>query len=342
MNSSPETLSSSSSDGVAPANYVPTTSVIRADLLESTTPSMLDTERRIVMALQCHDADSMTRVPNAGTLATEPHGTVTQLMHNGLKVVAGGYYGEWMTQLIELCRGHHEPQEELLFQEVLRCTSPQATMIELGGYWSYYSLWFLQGAPLRRAVVVEPDPAHMAVGQRNAALNNLTPIFRHGFAGAVSQQSQSFQTEESGIMSLPCLTVLQLMQEHGIEYLDVLHLDIQGAELDVLTSCTDLFLSGRVGWVFVSTHAFQISGDPLTHQRCLAILQECGAKIEADHEVHESYSGDGLIVARFQAAPAEWRGPVNISYNRYSKSLFRNPLYDLSEDATQYTRSITI
>jgi hypothetical protein len=35
-----------------------------------------------------------------------------------------------------------EPQEELAFNEVLKHIGPHANMIEIGGFWSYYSLWF--------------------------------------------------------------------------------------------------------------------------------------------------------------------------------------------------------
>src|SRR6185312_12386817 len=55
--------------------------------------------------------------------------------------------------------------------------------------------------------------------------------------------------------------------------------------------------------------------------------------ILAEHDVHESYSGDGLIVAKFGAVPSDWRCP-RLTYNRYSESLFRNPLYDLAAATT--------
>jgi hypothetical protein len=74
-----------------------------------------------------------------------------------------------------------------------------------------------------------------------------------------------------------------------------------------------------------------ISADPLTHQRCLALLRFRGAQIEVEHDVHESFSGDRFICARFGARPAGWRPPV-ISYNRACESLFRHPLYDLAHN----------
>jgi FkbM family methyltransferase len=250
-------------------------------------------------------------------------------MHNGLKVLAGGYYGDWMTKLIQGLRGHHEPQEERLFHELIRLLPADATMIEVGSFWSYYTLWFLKGWPRRRAVALEPDPAHLAVGRANAEINGLTPAFVHAVAGECDTSPAPFQTEVSGIIDLPCLSVPGLMRTQGLERLDLLHCDAQGAEYTVLRGCLELIQAGRLGWVCVSTHHHSISGDPLTHQRCLALLRGAGAFVEAEHDVQESFSGDGVILARFGPPLAGWRTP-ELSRNRSSTSLFRDPLYDLA------------
>jgi hypothetical protein len=55
-----------------------------------------------------------------------------------------------------------------------------------------------------------------------------------------------------------------------------------------------------------------------------------GASIVAEHDVHESFSGDGLIVARFCKMPENWR-PIELSYNRHSTSFFRSLVFDLNE-----------
>jgi hypothetical protein len=60
------------------------------------------------------------------------------------------------------------------------------------------------------------------------------------------------------------------------------------------------------------------------------MLRDFGGTILAEHDVHESFSGDGLIAAYFGPEPLEWNEPP-ISRNKYSTSLFRNPLYDLAE-----------
>ena len=291
---------------------------------------MFSIEERVAMATRGHDCDDLPKVPDAGGVFDLGDGRPVQIMHNGMKVVAGGYYGAWMTELIRLCRGHHETQEERVFYEVERRLPPDARMIELGGYWSYYSLWFLRGSPQRKALVVEPEPTYLEIGRANAELNGLAPKFMQGFAGAEFAESLPFACEASGEQAMPRFSVEYLMAQEGWDRLDLLHADIQGAETEVLESCRELLKAGRIGWVFVSTHAYQISGDPLTHQRCLAILRESGATIEAEHDIHESFSGDGLIVARFDPAPADW-STVRISYNRASQSLFRHLAYDLAE-----------
>ena len=97
---------------------------------------------RIEMTVGCRDADPIPKVENAGEVIIE-NGQRVQIMHNGLRVIAGAYYGDWMLEIIQRLGGHHEPQEEAAFHAVMQQMGPQATMLELGGFWAYYSLWFL-------------------------------------------------------------------------------------------------------------------------------------------------------------------------------------------------------
>ena len=297
--------------------------------LEALVPLLRTPAERTAITARCRDADVLPKVADAGAVIRRPDGTMVRIMHNGVRALAGGYHGGWMQDLITRCRGHHEPQEEVLFAEIMRHLGDDAVMFELGGFWSFYSIWFLTGGRRRRGFVVEADPAHLEVGRANAALNGCEPVFIPGFLGSVEAAPSMFQTEESGLVQLPCLTMPGMMARHAIDHLDVLHCDAQGVKFGVLESCAALAAAGRLGWVVVSTHTHRISQYPLTHQRCLAVLRQAGATILAEHDVQESFSGDGLIVARFGPVPAAWRSP-RLSYNRCSESLFQNPLYDLA------------
>jgi FkbM family methyltransferase len=297
--------------------------------LEVLVPIIRPMEERTIITTLCRDADVLPKVANAGAVVQQPDGTLVQIMHNGIRVRAGGYYGPWMQDLIARCHGHHEPQEEVLFAEIMRHIGAEATMFELGGFWSFYSIWFLTWDRRRRAFIVEPDPKHLETGRANARLNDCEAVFIPAVVGGTPAPPAPFATEESGKVMLPVVSVPELMANHAIEHLDLLHCDAQGIESTVLESCAELAAAGRLGWIVVSTHSHHISGDPLTHQRCLAMLRQSGATILAEHDVHESFSGDGLIVAKYGAVPNAWRTP-RISYNRYSESLYRNPLYDLA------------
>lgn len=298
-------------------------------------PIARDERFRVEMTASCRDCDKIPKVTDAGQIVAE-HGEHIQIMHNGVKVLAGGYFGDWMAEIISRLQGHHEPQEEAVFHEILKLLPPTATMLELGGFWSYYSLWFLQDAPSnRRAIVVEPDPAHLAVGLTNARLNGRHIDFIQASAGAAAIENQDFLTETTGRITIPQIAVPELLAKKGITCLDILHCDTQGAETAILQSCMDLFRSRRIRYCIVSTHTHHISGDPLTHQRCLSILKQAGGEILAEHDVHESFSGDGLIAAYFGGTPLEWPR-LRLSMNRYSTSLFRNPLFDLEEALEQH------
>ena len=293
-------------------------------------PVAMSLEERIDLAVSCRDCDILPKANDAGAVITDSDGARVQAMHNGLRMLADGYCGAWMTDLIRRCGGHHEPQEERVFHEVVARMAPDASMIELGAWWSFYSLWFLQAHPGRTAVALEPDPERRALGAANAARNHLAPYFLDGFIGGTEADAVPFRLDSGQDIAIPRRTVPALMAQSGIATLDLLHCDAQGAEYDVLSSCAALLQAGRIRTVMVSTHHHSISGDPLTHQRCLAVIEHCGGAVFAEHDVHESFSGDGLIAARFGPDQAAWP-TIPLSFNRYSSSLFRNPLYDLAD-----------
>lgn len=295
-------------------------------------PPVLPPERderfRIEMTVGCKDAERIPKVAGAGQIFKrgEKH---QQIMHNGVKVTAGGYHGKWMAEIIERLRGHHEPQEEVVFDAIVRLMPATPTMIELGCFWAYYSLWLMQARPAAHVIGLEPDPVHLAVGRANCDINERSIDFINASIGAEALAPRAFNTETSGLVNIPQFTVPQIMSERRISELDILHCDVQGAETDVLVSCVPLFERNAIRFCVVSTHHHYISGDALTHQRCISLIENAGGRIIAEHSIAESYSGDGMIAAYFGKEPLYWDKP-HITYNRCSQSLFRDPLFDLA------------
>jgi len=287
-------------------------------------------KHRMKLSLECRDCDSIPKIDDAGKVVNI-NGENIQIMHNGVKVYANGYIGPWMTKLISEMKGHHEPQEEKVFYELMRLIDREKpSMIEFGCYWAYYSCWFKSEYPNGLSVCAEPHKNNMAIGERNVALNGFENVhFYHAFAGKYSRVKRLIENDQKGVFSKIFLTVAQVFEQHNLETLDLLHLDIQGAETDVLEDCISLFKNNKIRFVIVSTHTHYISGDPLTHQKCLKLLTDAGGSILVEHDVHESFSGDGMICACFDS---DIELPIlDISYCRYSESFYRNPLYDLAE-----------
>ena len=278
---------------------------------------------RVEMTVSCRDSDPIPKVPGAGDVFLDADGVLCQRMHNGLRVLAGAYHGEWMSEVIRRLRGHHEPQEELLFHTALPWMAPNESepiMVELGSFWGYYSLWFRSVYPGGRNILVEPDPNNMRIGARNFELNGFRAEFLEAAIG-VHNGCTEFSCESDGMVRpVRTVSVDGVVREFSLKQVNLLHADIQGAEVEMLNGAVETIERGQLKWVFLSTHHRSISGDPLTHQYCLDWLRAHGAFIVDEHSVSESFSGDGLIVAAFGQELRPKHTPI--SRNIPSRSLF--------------------
>lgn len=251
--------------------------------------------QRIADALACPDNARIPRCEDAGKRVD---GEV--IMHNGLRI-AYGTYGTYdadhTMRLLERNGGVHEPQEEIVFQQVLPALPRGAIMVELGAFWGFYSLWFSKEVPDARCFLVEPVWANLNAGRLNFALNGSSATFIHGFAGA-KYRKQPFQA--------PVLSVDWLMQERGLERIHVLHSDIQGFERQMLDGAVKAVEQDRIDWIFISTHSNEL------HRECSAWLEERGWKIVADANLDDSYSVDGLIAAHRPGLSAPAIAPISL------------------------------
>lgn len=282
----------------------------------------MDELQRSMMTISCRDSDPIPKVAGAGGLVRRD-GERLQRMHNGLEVVWGGYYGEWMAHIIRSLQGHHEPQEELIFHTLLRYVRHDSVMAELGAFWAYYTLWYLQAVPGARALCVEPDAHNISVGMHNAHLNGVLDRadFMRAWVGGQARSAHEGRTETSlEPQVLPVLDAAAVLERAGAHQLELLHMDVQGAELALLRSI-DPAIAKRLRFVMASTHHSSISGSATIHGDCIEHLRSLGATILVEHDVVESFSGDGLILASFLPADRNLPFPP-ISRNRPESSLF--------------------
>ena len=278
-------------------------------------------DQRIEMTTSCRDSDPIPKVSNAGQIL-DLNGTKVQIMHNGTRVIADGYCGEWVTKIIVGLEGHHEPQEELIFYHVLKSIRPGSLMIELGSYWAYYTSWFLSSVKNARAICIEPDKNNLECGKRNLLLNEQDAIFINAAIGKSGEKEFIYVNEVNGeAETIPSIDFTGILDTVNGEFVELIHMDIQGAELAFLESMEGYKLFEKVRFVFISTHHESISGSLSTHQDCISKLINLGAIILTEHSIEESFSGDGLIVASFQKNDDKMNLPL-ISRNIDGKHLF--------------------
>ncbi len=273
-----------------------------------------DERRRVELTVSCGDCADVPKAPDAGAVI-EQDGHRVQVMHNGVRVVEGAYYGSWTTEIVARLRGHHEPQEELVVHRILERLANEPpgpegrSMVELGSYWAFYALWFLQEFPDAAVALLEPDPEHLEVGALNLALNGRSATVFQAAVGPTAGPTP-FECDDGKVVDVPRMTLADVQHHAGIPRADLVLADIQGGETELLEHAV-AHLARSVRFLVVSTHAGDGPGGVDRHDHCLAMLQGCGAHVIAEHTVEESFSGDGLIAVSFDPRDRDLVVPVS-------------------------------
>ena len=248
-------------------------------------------QQRISTVKASDDNQRLTQVPDAGKVFKDH-----QLLHNGLKITLGSYYDYGNTHLLIENKGVHEPQEEYAFAEILPFIPAKGTMMELGSYWAFYSMWFSSQIPNAQNLMIEPDPHKMNFGKLNFKLNRLSGTFDLGFIADQNNLKPN----------IPYYSVDYLMKKHDIKHLNILHSDIQGFELKMLEGSKAAMQNQKIDFFFISTHSNEL------HGACMEKLKSNQYQILCDANLDESFSVDGLIVAKRLGA----RGPEQINISK--------------------------
>lgn len=245
-------------------------------------------QNRIDLVLQSPDNVLINRVAQAGSIDGD-----TQIMHNGIRINVGSYYGDGNTVLLHKNKGVHEPQEERAFQEILTSLPEDAIMLELGAFWAFYSITFLKYIKEGKSYLVEPDKHALVSGKNNFRLNGRKGSFHNYYISEACEAGE-----------VPTITVTEFCKQQKIIQLHILHSDIQGFELKMLHGAKDLLLDGKISYLFISTHSNEL------HQHCKDFLREHNYDILCEADLNQTYSWDGLIVAKHQS---ETHGPTRLS-----------------------------
>lgn len=194
-------------------------------------------------------------------------------MYNGVSVYKNSYYGNFSDILI-LNEAVHEPSEEWVFNELIKkYVGKNPVMIELGSYWSFYSMALKKICENATTYCVEAGIEEMDWGKKNFELNGMKGVFQNSFIGF------------NGV------SLVDIFNKYDLSEIDILHCDIQGFEEQMLIGAKQIFENKKIDYVFLSTHSM------ILHNTCRAILNNYGYKIIADVDINNTFCEDGILIA---------------------------------------------
>ncbi len=233
-------------------------------------------EYRIKIALESKYNAHIPRVAEAGNICNG-----FQVMHNGILVSIGDYYGLPITKMLHMNKGVHEPEEEKIFMEVINKMPDNPVMIEMGSFWAFYSMWFLKATKNGKVFMIEPEKKNLLIGEKNLKKNKLTASIDNLFIGKISSNT--------GDTPVVCLD--DYIKEKEIMHINIAHADIQGFESDMLEGAANCLLARKIDYFFVSTHTNEL------HYKCIDYLKEAEYKIVFQVDLTKAASFDGFILA---------------------------------------------
>lgn len=140
---------------------------------------------------------------------------------------------------------------------------PPSILLDAGAYIGDTSIFFLNQYPNLRSIALEPNPESFSLAQRNLAPYGdrveLLPTALSTMVGTVSfgGREMGAQINEDGAHEVPTLSVPALLEQIPENRIDILKMDIEGAEMGILDSTVSAWLP-KVGMLIIETHGPEI------------------------------------------------------------------------------------
>ena len=169
-------------------------------------------------------------------------------------------------ELIE--HGDYEPEMALILERYLYTG---AVFVDLGANEGYFSILASKRCgPAGRVYAIEPQARCQQVIQQNVQLNECTsvmilPVCVSDHAGQIvlhlhpatnTGATSIYKTARSSVRTslVECLTLQAMLDANGIQIVDLLKIDIEGAEYEAVMGSPEVFKSGRVKAIALEYH----------------------------------------------------------------------------------------
>lgn len=135
-------------------------------------------------------------------------------------------------------------------------------LIDAGAYIGDTTAYFLSKYRNLKAVALEPNPENYEMAQLNLApYGERATILKKGlFSNEIKRKFKGEGTggciANSGI-EIECISIPSLLEQYAIQYLDILKMDIEGAEENIFSASSRNWLD-RVGLLIIEIHGSRI------------------------------------------------------------------------------------
>jgi FkbM family methyltransferase len=223
----------------------------------------------------------------------------------------------------EVCfTGRYEPQETQL---AFRLLKPGMTVVDAGANWGYFSLVCanLVGAG-GRVLALEPHPRLVSMLAENVAANRLSQVDVLELAAAADAGTRRFVgfDERSGNWGLSraarpseradfeCTAVAldALIDERRMERVDLVKLDIEGAEAQAIRGMRSGLQRRRYRYVIVECHPAELTAAGTSIEACLNPLRRAGYRgwrIDHSPTMHRRAASSEVRPSEL-LAPIDW------------------------------------
>jgi FkbM family methyltransferase len=191
----------------------------------------------------------------------------------------------------EVCfTGRYEPQETQL---ALRLLGPGMVVVDVGANWGYFTLvcaHVVGGAG--RVLAIEPHPRLASMLGENVAANGLSQVEVLRAAAAAGSGSQAFVgfdaeggnwgvsraalASEASDFQSPSAALDALLDERQIGRVDLVKIDIEGAELGAIQGMAAGLEHHRYRYVLIECHPGELARMGATVEQALAPLRRAG------------------------------------------------------------------
>jgi FkbM family methyltransferase len=154
---------------------------------------------------------------------------------------------------------------------------PGMTVLDVGGCAGEFAVYAAKCVgPTGRVLMLEPDPANIELAQKNFALNGNPPnleiikagLWKHpgklrfnagqgpmsGIEGVVDEGAPAIAPPTNGAIEIDVESLASLASRHGLERIDFVKMDIEGAELEVISAAGELPPKFKPRYAIASYH----------------------------------------------------------------------------------------